>query len=227
MALSDCAVTVAKPDTYPLPRIEDIFASLANGNSFTKLDLAHAYQQISLTEESKVLTTVNTHKGLFRYNRLPFGVSAAPSIFQRTMESLMQGLPHVVVYIDDILVTGSTEEEHLRTLEEVLDRLEKAGARLKREKCRFMLPMMEYLGHQISADGLQPTDAKIKALKQAPIPRNVTQLKAFLGLLNYYGKFVPNLSTLLAPLHTLLYGRLLPGFGALISRRHSTRPSKR
>ena len=196
--------TVAKPDTYPLPRIEDIFASLANGKSFTKLDLAHAYQQISLTEESKVLTTVNTHKGLFRYNRLPFGVSAAPSIFQRTMESLMQGLPHVVVYIDDILVTESTEEEHLRTLEEVLDRLEKAGARLKREKCRFMLPMMEYLGHQISADGLQPTDAKIKALKQAPIPRNITQLKAFLGLLNYYGKFVPNLSTLLAPLHRLL-----------------------
>ncbi len=173
MALSDCAVTVAKPDTYPLPRIEDIFASLANGNSFTKLDLAHAYQQISLTEESKVLTTVNTHKGLFRYNRLPFGVSAASSIFQRTMESLMQGLPHVVVYIDDILVTGFTEEEHLRTLEEVLDRLEKTGARLKREKCRFMLPMVEYLGHRISADSLQPTDAKIKALKQALIPRNV------------------------------------------------------
>ncbi len=196
--------TVAKPDTYPLPRIEDIFASLANGKSFTKLDLAHAYQQISLTEESKVLTTVNTHKGLFRYNRLPFGVSAAPSIFQRTMESLMQGLPHVVVYIDDILVTGPTQEEHLRTLDEVLNRLEKAGARLKREKCRFMLPMVEYLGHRISADGLQPTDAKIKALKEAPIPRNVTQLKAFLGLLNYYGKFVPKLSTLLAPLHRLL-----------------------
>ena len=196
--------TVAKPDTYPLPRIEDIFASLANGNSFTKLDLAHAYQQISLTEDSKVLTTINTHKGLFRYNRLPFGVSAAPSIFQRTMESLMQGLPHVVVYIDDILVTGATQEEHLRTLEEVLHRLEKAGARLKREKCQFMLPMVEYLGHRISADGLQPTDSKIKALKDAPIPSNVSQLKAFLGLLNYYGKFVPKLSTLLAPLHRLL-----------------------
>ncbi len=167
--------TVAKPDTYPLPRI----ASLANGKSFTKLDLAHAYHQISLTEESKVLTTVNTHKGLFRYNRLPFGVSAAPSIFQRTMESLMQGLPHVVVYIDDILVTGPTQEENLRPLDEVLNRLEKAGARLKREKCRFMLPVVEYLGHWISADGLQPTDA----LKEAPIPRNVTQLKAFLGLL--------------------------------------------
>ena len=94
----------------------------------------------------------------------------------------MQGLPHVVVYIDDILVTGATQEEHLRTLEEVLRRLEKAGARLKREKCQFMLPMVEYLGHRISADGLQPTDSKIKALKDAPIPSNVSQLKAFLGL---------------------------------------------
>ena len=196
--------TVAKPDTYPLPRIEDIFASLSNGKSFTKLDLAHAYQQVSLMEESKVLTTINTHKGLFRYNRLPFGVSAAPSIFQRTMESLMQGLPHVVVYIDDILVTGATQQEHLHTLEEVLSRLEKAGARLKREKCKFMLPSVEYLGHRISADGLQPTDSKIKALKEAHVPRNVSQLKAFVGLLNYYGKFVPKLSTLLAPLHRLL-----------------------
>ena len=106
--------------------------------------------------------------------------------------------------IDDILVTGATQEEHLRTLEEVLRRLEKAGARLKREKCQFMLPMVEYLGHRISADGLQPTDSKIKALKDAPIPSNVSQLKAFLGLLNYYGKFVPKLSTLLAPLHRLL-----------------------
>ena len=129
--------TVAKLDTYPLPRIEDIFASLSNGKTFTKLDLAHmyAYQQIPLTEESKVLTTINTHKGLFWYNRLPFGVSAAPAIFQRTMESLMQGLPHVVVYLDDILATGSTDQEHLLTLERVLARLDKAGARLKREKC--------------------------------------------------------------------------------------------
>ena len=128
---------VAKPDTYPLPRIEDIFASLSNGEAFTKLDLAYAYQQVPLTEASKALTTINTHKGLFRYTRLPFGVSAAPSIFQRTMESIMQGLPHVVVYIDDILVTGSMPEEHQTTLEEVLRRLDEAEVRLVRQKCSF------------------------------------------------------------------------------------------
>ena len=79
----------AKPDTYPFPRIEDLFASLAGGQTFSKLDLAHAYQQLELEEESKQLLTVNTHKGLYRYHRLPFGVSAAPSIFQRAMDNLL------------------------------------------------------------------------------------------------------------------------------------------
>ena len=195
---------VSKTDPYPLPRIEDIFASLSGGKSFTKLDLAHAYQQIPLTDDSKRYTTINTHKGLFRYNRLPFGVESAPAIFQRTMDSLLQDLPHVCVYLDDILITGPTDEAHAKTLDEVLRRLNDAGVRLKREKCFFMLPSVEYLGHRISASGLQPTDGKIKALKDAPVPHNVSQLKSFLGLLNYYGKFIPKLSTLLAPLHRLL-----------------------
>ena len=199
---------VAQTDSYPLPRIEDIFASLSNGKTFTKLDLAHAYQQIPVAEDTKKLTTINTHKGLFQYTRLPFGVASAPALFQRTMDSILQGLPHVCVYIDDILITGPTDEDHLKTLDEVLSRLEAAGARLKREKCFFMKPHVEYLGHRISAEGLQPTDTKVKALKDAPVPRNVSQLKSFLGLLNYYGKFVPNLSTALAPLHLLLQKRV-------------------
>ncbi len=149
---------VSTTDPYPLPRIEDIFASLAGGKTFTKLDLEHAYQQVPMADSSKKYTTINTHKGLFQYERLPFGIASAPGIFQRTMETILQGVPHVCVYMDDILVTGSSVAEHLTTLEEVLCRLDTAGVRLKRDKCAFMLPSVEYLGHRISAAGLQPTN---------------------------------------------------------------------
>ena len=117
---------VAEPDSYPIPWIDYLFASLAGGQTFSKLDLAHAYQQVELEENSKKLTVINTPKGLFQYNRLPFGVSAAPAIFQRTIEGVLQGIPNVCVYLDDILITGKTETEDLRNLDAVLTRLEEA-----------------------------------------------------------------------------------------------------
>ena len=120
------------------------------------------------------------------------------------MEGILRGIPGVCVYINDILVTGETEQQHFKTLDEVLDRLNKAGVRLKREKCACMLPSVEYLGHKISAAGLQPADEKVRAIADAPTPRNVTQLRSFLGLVNYYGKFFPQLASTLAPLFQLL-----------------------
>ena len=167
--------------------------------------MAHAYQQLELDEESKTLVVINTHKGLFRYNRLPLGVSAAPAIFQHTMEGiLLQGIPNVCVYLDDILVTGETEEQHIATLGKVLGWLKEAGMRLKQSKCAFLLPALEYLGHHITAEGLRPTQEKIRAIMQASTPQNVTKLCAFLGLVNYYGKFVGQLSSILSPLYKLL-----------------------
>ena len=106
----------SKLDKYSLPRIDDLLASLAMGKLFSKLDLAQAYLQILLEDDSKKYTTINTHKGLYQYNRLPFGISSAPAIFQRTIENILQGIPNVVVYIDDILIAGKTEREHLRNL---------------------------------------------------------------------------------------------------------------
>ena len=135
---------------------------------------------------------------------MPFGISAAPSIFQRTMENVLQGIPNTCIYLDDVLVTGKTPESHLANLEEVLAKLQSAGLCLKRSKCSFMMSSVEYLGHRISAKGIQPTEDKVRAVKDAPVPTNVTQLRSFVGLVNYYGKFLPNLSSVLAPLYALL-----------------------
>ncbi|XP_062374782.1 uncharacterized protein K02A2.6-like [Sardina pilchardus] len=192
-------------DTYPLPRVEDLFARLAGGKTFTKLDMSHAYQQLLLDEESKQYVTINTHKGLFKYNRLVFGVASSPAIFQRTMDNLFQNIPCVAVYLDDILVTGKTEVEHLQNLDQVLKRLSDAGLRLKTSKCVFQAPSVTYLGHRISAQGLSPVEEKVRAIKEAPSPKTVAELRSFLGLVNYYGKFLPDLSTVLAPLYRLLH----------------------
>ena len=120
------------------------------------------------------------------------------------MDNLLQGLEHVVVYIDNILITGRTEEEHLCTLDKVLQILEEAGMHLKKKKCVFMVPSVEYLSHCISKEELQPMDDKVRAVLEAPQPTNVSELKAFLGIVNHYGKSMQNLLTVLAPLHMLL-----------------------
>ncbi|XP_055353205.1 uncharacterized protein K02A2.6-like [Paramacrobiotus metropolitanus] len=120
---------------YPLPTPDELFAKLNGGRKFTTLDLAEAYAQVELDDDSNKLVVINTHKGLFRYNSLPFGVACGPSIFQQIMASVLQGCEGVAIYLDDIIVTGATEEEHLRNLEKVLQRLEEHGFTLKRSKC--------------------------------------------------------------------------------------------
>ena len=132
-------------DKYPLSKAEDLFASLAGGTKFSKLDLAQAYQQICLDKSSKHLVTINTHCGLFVYNRLPFGVLTEPANFQRIIDSLLQGIPNVCTYLHDILITGRNDTEHLKNLEAVLAKLETAGLCLKLSKCSFMSVSVEYL----------------------------------------------------------------------------------
>lgn len=196
-------------ERYPLPKIEDILASLAGGEKFTKLDLSKAYLQIPLDEASRKFVVINTHKGLYQYTRMPFGVSsAAPSIFQRIMESLLQGIPKVMVYIDDILITGSTDKEHLETLEKVLSKLKEAGIHLKRDKCFFLQESVVYLGYKIDKNGIHPLTEKVEAVKNAPEPKNMTELKSYLGLLTYYSRFLPRMATVLAPLYRLLQSKI-------------------
>ena len=191
-------------DQYPLPNPNELLASLANGKHFTKLDLTSAYRQMTLDEESAKLVTINTHQGLYECTRLPFGIASAPAVFQKAMDTILQGVPHVVCYLDDILITGETDELHLKYLEEVLQRLQENGIRLHKNKCFFFQDSVEYLGHCIDTDGVHTSESKVKAIVEAPTPKNVTELRSFLGLVNYYGKFVPNLASVLHPLHQLL-----------------------
>ncbi|PAA75827.1 hypothetical protein BOX15_Mlig026022g1 [Macrostomum lignano] len=194
----------SKPEHYPLPRIEDLFAKLGGGCKWTKLDLSNAFLQLPLADDSKAFLTINTPRGLFQVNRLPFGITSASAIFQRTLDTLLGDLDAVQVFVDDILVTGSTLQQHKRNLALVLRRLKDAGLRLNKEKCKFFEDSVEYLGHRIDASGLKPLPDRVAAVQDAPAPKDVSQLRSFLGMLAQYCKFLPNLSTVLAPLHQLL-----------------------
>ena len=195
---------VLRLEKYPIPSLEDLLQSLQGGVKFSKLDLSHAYHQIELDEDARKFTTVNTHRGLFRFCRLPFGIASAPAIFQRTMESLLGDIPMCKAYLDDVIISGRNDAEHLANLETVLSRLRESGLRLKRDKCSFLQESITYLGHRLDASGIRPVEDKVSAIKDAPEPQNQEELQSFLGLLGYYRKFIPNLSKEIAPLNELL-----------------------
>ena len=195
---------MAPCDSYPIPRTEDIFATLRGDQKFSKLDLSHAYQQLELDEETQELLTVNTHRGLYRPTRLQFGVHSATGIFQREMDKRLKDIPFCKVRVDDILISGHDDASHLKNLQSVFTAFDKAGLKLKRSKCKFLLPEVIYQGFKINKAGTASLSEKVTAMTKAPPPMNVTELKAFLGAVNYYHSHLPNLSSTLEPLHSLM-----------------------
>ena len=191
-------------DTYPMPTASEIFALLAGGKFFTTLDLDRAYTQVPVDDKTAKLLTLNTCKGLFAVHRLAFGVKASPGIFQRIMSSLLANMPGVAVLLDDIIITGRSYEEMYNRLDIVLNCIAKAGLRLNKDKCRFAQNSVEFLGFVIDAEGIRPAASKIEAIMNTPVPKNVQQLQAFLGLYNFYERFIPHKATMLEPLHRLL-----------------------
>jgi len=191
-------------DQHPIPTPEEVLAKIAGGQKFSKIDLKTAYQQLVLDEKSQELVTINTSRGLFRYTRLPFGTSSSPAIWQRFIDQVLQGLNWVVVIQDDVLVSGVDDADHLNNLEKVFQRFQKFGLRVKPEKCRFLETSVVFFSLRVSQDGIQPTDDKIRAVRDAPAPTNVTELRSWLGMLNFHAKFLPNISTTLHPLYELL-----------------------
>ncbi|XP_049866275.1 uncharacterized protein K02A2.6-like [Pectinophora gossypiella] len=207
---ADYSVSINKQliiEQYPLPTIKELFSKLYGGQQFTKLDLSMAYNQFLLDDESQSITCINTHKGLFKYTRLVFGLASAPAIFQRAMECVLAGMEGVTCLLDDILITGKNKDEHMERLHAVLQRLESAGLTLQKEKCDFFKNEVHYLGYIINSKGLKKSPEKVQAILKAPEPQSVNQLQSFLGLVNYYRNFVANASSILSPLYDLLKKR--------------------
>ena len=191
-------------EKYPLPTIDEIRAKLSGGTKFTKIDLSQAYHQLELDEQSCKYTTINTHRGLFEYVRLPFGIQSAVSMFQRTMEIVLAEIEGCIVYIDDIVVTGKTEQDHRRNLARVLQRLQDVGMKIKAEKFHFMLDKITYLGHTLSAAGITPSLERTQAMANAKPPSSVNELQSFIGSANYGRKFIPRFTAIMIPLYALL-----------------------
>lgn len=189
---------------YPLPRIEEIFASLQGGQLFSKLDLSNAYNQLELDDESQNLCTLSTHLGLFRVKRLPFGVKTAGAIFQKTIETLLRGIPNVMNFMDDIVVTGPDFQSHLRTLETVLKKLQSVGLRLNINKSCFFMESISYLGFTIDKEGLRMNKKNVESVLNAPVPTNVSEVKSLIGMVNFYSIFLPGFSEKMEPLYSLL-----------------------
>ena len=201
--------SVTKPDLYPLPRIDDLLDQLGNSRFFSTLDLASGYWQVRVHPESVEKTAFITPQGLFQFRVMPFGLMNAPSMFQRLLHRVLMGLnpdhgpDFVVVYIDDVLVFSRTLSEHLKHLELVIAHLQEAGLKLKPTKCPFICQEVEYLGHIITPSGLKPTSRLVAAVAEFPVPRNVREVRQFLGLSSYYRRFIPEFARIAKPLHEL------------------------
>lgn len=193
-----------QPHQYPIPLPEDIFSTLANSAMFSQIDLTDAFLQVEVEQVCRELLTVNTHRGLYAYNRHPPGVKVAPGAFQQLMETMLAGLKDEAVYLDDIVIGGTDEHTHMENLRAVLAKLQEYGFKIRPEKCNFFQKQIKYLGHILDRDGQRPDPATIEAIVKMPSPKNPAEVRSFLGAINYYGKFVPQMRNLRYPLDELL-----------------------
>lgn len=191
-------------ETHPLPTFEQITGRMHGSTVFSVLDVARAFHQLIIAESSRVITTFRTHRGLYRYCRLMFGLSSAAEIFQRTMETILQGLEGVEVYVDDVVVYGRDKKEHDMRLRAVLDRLAEYNVKLNIAKCQIGKSCVEFLGHTISATGVRPTEEKIDKIKNWREPKDKSEVQSLLGLIQYVGaRCIPNLAFITEPLRVV------------------------
>ena len=193
-----------KRERHNMPTLNELSTILANAQFFTKLDLNQGYNQIELDEESRYITTFATHKGLYRFKRLNFGVCSAAEIFQETIRQTLNGLPGTINVSDDILVFGKSKAEHNQNLRKVLERLRNKNLTLNKKKCEFLKTSIEFLGHIFSAEGFKPCPTKLQEIFEMPTPTNASEVRSLLGMMNFCGAhFIPDYATLTYELRQL------------------------
>lgn len=191
------------PDRYPIPRIDEILDNLGNAKYFSTLDMQSGFHQIPLKESSRKYTAFSTPTGHYQFKRLPFGINICPTSFQRMVNLAMSGLtPDICfLYLDDIIIVGRSEKNHLFNLRKVFEKLKEKNLKLNPQKCDFFQKEVTFLGHKITPKGIFPDPTKIKIIKNYPRPKNAKETKRFVAFVNYYRKFIKNFSTLAEPLH--------------------------
>ena len=192
-----------KSDSYPIPTAEKIFARFKNANNFAKVDLKSAYWQIEMDDEAKEWSVINTSKGLFQVNRMQMGMKNSSAIFQRTMESILKDLKGVIIYQDDIVVCAENRDSLRKRLEAVKTRLKEKNVTLNEAKYVEFTDRLDFLGFTISSNGIQPDNKLVKKIMDIEKPNNAKEVQKFCGLVNFFGRFIPNFSSIIAPLTKL------------------------
>ena len=197
--------SITRHDAYPLPHINDMLDTLAGSQWFTTIDLLSGYWQVEMDERDREKTAFSTQGGLYEFKVLPFGLTNAPATFQRLMDMVLAGLhwSHCLVYIDDVIVLGRTFQDHLSNIALVLQRLRSAGLKVKPGKCELLKRKVSFLGHVVSAEGIATDPTKIEKVLRWPVPNTRREVQQFLGLANYYRRFVPEFAAITKPLHRL------------------------
>ena len=199
---------VTEPDRYPLPKMLDFADRLSGCTVFSKIDLRKGYWQVPVHPDDISKTAVITPFGLYEFLRMAFGLRNAGASFQRMMDRVIRGLTFVYCYLDDLRVASRSAEEHINHLRILFQRLQQFGLVINLEKCVFMVSEIEFLGHHVSARGALPLSSNVEAVKTFPEPATVKDMQVFLGMVNFYRRFVPNAAHTLLPLTDCLRGGL-------------------
>lgn len=189
---------------YPMRTLDDILPQLSKAKYFTKLDVTSGYWSLRLSNEASILTTFNTPFGRYRFKRLPFGLNCSQDLFQCKIDECFADLEGITTIVDDILVYGSSREEHDRNLRRVLNTSREKGIKLNRDKLEVGVTEVTYFGHVLSSEGVKADPTKVKAISDMPPPTNKSELQTVLGMINYMSKFAPNLAEITSPMRSLL-----------------------